>query len=92
VDKAVNALVRERTALGRERFAPQKGQALDRHWLDVQLPVPAQRSTLHLTLIQKQIQCSGHFLRALSQLFRQVMLADHDVSSWELLVDGLAVN
>ena len=56
---------------------------------DVELPVPAQGSPLDFLFAQEEIECCGNRIGALSQLFRQIALADDYVAGRVLAAASL---
>lgn len=60
-------------------------------FLDVQLPVPVQRSLLGSFFTQEEVQCCGNSVGALAKLFRQVVLAHNHIPRWIALMDSVSV-
>jgi hypothetical protein len=49
---------------------------------DVELPIPAQGSPLDFLFAQEEVECCGNRIGALTQVFRQIALADDYVPGW----------
>ncbi len=58
----------------------------------IEFPVSTERNSLHLLLIQQQIQRGDHGFWSFAQLFRQIAFADNYISGWKSLVYIASVN
>ncbi len=58
----------------------------------IEFPVSTERNSLHLLLIQQEIQRGDHGFWPFAQLYRQIALADNYISSRKSLVYIASVN
>ena len=57
------------------------------HKSHVQLPIPTERSLLDFLFTKQEVQCCADYVRAFSKQCCQIVLADHNISSWVATMD-----